>query len=271
VISLTAEEHRLVLRRLVDYAKHSVGQIPLRHFSLAYASLLNSFLLHNISAAETLLRVQDAFGLDWYPVASGYAVTRTMFEVDVTAHYIAKAPTERASQYIAFAAVLNKRAMEACRKHRNSKDVGWREAMEFEWRHRWAPREQEITTRFNAVAAQFSRTNSAGKLVDFQNWSGKTLCQMAREVDHLEAYDIFYAQLSSFAHADVHLADRYLKIHSDGPIWTQRANEADVGNVFRHAASFLTCYLEFFGEQFETWGKDDVLQWWRPKSDGRPT
>ena len=29
--------------------------------------------------------------------------------------------------------------------------------------------------------------------------------QMAAKVDHLEAYDVFHAELSSFAHADAHL------------------------------------------------------------------
>lgn len=221
-----------------------------------------SFLLQNLSAAETLLRLSNSFGDEWYPVTVGYGVARTMFEVDVTAHYITKAPAERVSQYIEFAAVLNKSEMDACKKHRDSKDPQWREAMDLLWNHHWASRELDVIKKFNIVAPRFTRTNKNGKTSVFHNWAGKQLRQMAAEVDHLESYDIFYTELSSFSHADVHLADRYLRIDSEGPIWSQRARDGEVGNVFRHAASFLTCYLELFGSQFGTWTDEDVRDCW---------
>jgi hypothetical protein len=102
--------------------------------------------------------------------------------------------------------------------------------------------------------------------MDFHNWSGKTVRQMAAEVDHIEAYDIFYAELSSFTHVDVRLADRFLQRRPDGLVWSQRAGEGDVGNVFRHAASFLTCYLELFGRQFKTWPEAEVQKCWHMKT-----
>jgi hypothetical protein len=89
---------------------------------------------------------------------------------------------------------------------------------------------------------------------------------MASEVDHIEAYDVFYSELSLFTHADVRLADRYLQHRPDGPIWSQKANEFDVGNVFRHAASFLTCNLELFGNQFNIWTEAEVSDCWRDRS-----
>ena len=86
---------------------------------------------------------------------------------------------------------------------------------------------------------------------------------MAADVDHLEAYDTFYAELSSFAHVDVRLADRFLQNRPDGPVWSQRANELDVASIFRYAAIFLTCYLELFGRVFNIWSKEEVHQCWQ--------
>lgn len=263
MLFLTADQHRVILQRLLDLGRSQIEKVSYRRADLAYTSLMFSFLLQSFSAAETLLRLSNSFGKEWYPVTVGYTIARTMFEVDVTAHYITKAPVERCSQYIDFAAVLNKRAMDACGEHRNSKDPQWREAMSLLWENHWAAREVEVMAKFNAVAPRFTRVNRNGKTTVFQNWTGKTLRQMAEEVEHLEAYDVFYSELSSFTHADVHLADRYLQVHPDGPIWSQRANEGDVGNVFRHAASFLTCYLELFGEQFKTWKEAEILSCWR--------
>ena len=100
----------------------------------------------------------------------------------------------------------------------------------------------------------------------FQNWSGKTVRQMAAEVDHVEAYDVFYPELSSFTHVDVHLANRFLQARPDGPVWSQRAEEGDVGNVYRHAASFLTCYLELFSCHFKTWSHAEVQECWHMKT-----
>lgn len=257
MLFLTPDQHRDVLRRLVDLGGRVANGVPNDDAELGYTSLMVCFLLQNLSAGEALLRMLSSFGNDWYPVTVGYAIARTMFEVDVTAHYITNAPTERAQQYIQFTAVLNKHAMDACKKHRGSKDLQWREAMDLLWKNHWAQRESEVVEKFNAVAPQFTRV---------KNWSGKTIRQIALEVDHEEAYDIFYAELSSFTHADVHLADRFLQLRHDGPIWSQKAREYDVGNVFRHAASFLTCNLDLFGRQFKTWTEAEVADCWKDTS-----
>jgi hypothetical protein len=266
VLFLTSDQHKDVLRRLVDLGGRAASGVPIDQAGFEYTSLMVCFLLQNLSAAETLLRISGSFGSEWYPVPVGYTIARTMFEVDVTAHYITNAPAERVSQYIHFGAILNKHEMDACKKHRNSKDLHWRESMDNEWQHHWAKRESEVVLKFNAVISQFTRTDKKGRTSEFHNWSGKTIRQMASEVDHEEAYDIFYSELSSFTHADVHLADRYLKLRPDGPVWSQRASDYDVGNVFRHAASFLTCYLELFGGQFKTWTEAEVTDCWKDRS-----
>jgi hypothetical protein len=134
--------------------------------------------------------------------------------------------------------------------------------MDFLWQNHWAQRESDVVREFEAVAPEYTRRSKKGKSSLFPNWSGKTIREIATEVGHEEAYDLFYTELSSFAHADVHLPDRYLKLRPDGPVWSQRASEYDVGNVFRHAASFLTCYLELFGRQFKTWTETEVGNCW---------
>jgi hypothetical protein len=262
MLFLTTEQHQEVLSRLVTLGKSRADGLPFHPAGVEYTSLMVCFLLHNLSAAETLLRIASSFGNEWYPVTVAYAVARTMFETDVTAHYITKAPAERARQYISFSAILNKRQMDACAKHRNSSNPQCREAMDLVWQHQWAPREKEVLARFDAARPQFSRTNRSGKVEIFPNWTGKKLHQIADEVDHLEAYDIFYAELSSFAHADIRLANRFLQLRPDGPVWSQRAEEGDVGNVFRHAARFLDCYLALFGGQFKTWTKAHIQACW---------
>ena len=89
---------------------------------------MSSFLMHSVSGARSLLALYETAGVEWFPVTVGYGIARTMFEVDVTAHYIAQSPQERASLYILFEHVLNKKAMDACDKHRKSEDSSWREA-----------------------------------------------------------------------------------------------------------------------------------------------
>ncbi len=135
MVYLTVEQHQEVVRRLLALARNRANKIPFHPEGMEYHSLMVCFLLHNLSVAETLLRLSDSFGKEWFPVTVGYAITRTMFETDVTAHYISNAAAERARQYIDFSAVLNKRQMDACLKHRNSKEPSWREAMSMLWQN----------------------------------------------------------------------------------------------------------------------------------------
>jgi hypothetical protein len=263
MVLLTAEQHRDILQRLLDLARQRSSTVPTHTAGFEYSSLMACLLLHNMSVADVLLRMFDSLGKTWFPVTIGYTIARTMFEADVTAHYITKDRAIRASQYIDFGTVLNKRQMEACREHRNSKDPGWREAMSFFWKEHWAKRERDLINKFTSVAPQFTRTDKKGKKTLFQNWSGKSLRQMAVEVDHVEAYDIFYAELSSFTHVDVHLADRFLQHRQNGFVWSQRANEFDVGKVFRHAVSFLMCYMTLFATEFKQWTETEVEDCWQ--------
>jgi hypothetical protein len=77
-----------------------------------------------------------------------------------------------------------------------------------------------------------------------------------------EAYDVFYSFLSSFSHADIRVADRFLKLKPSGPVWSTKSEAFDVGNVFRYAAIFLDCFLVLFGCEFGTWTEKEVAARW---------
>jgi hypothetical protein len=169
-------------------------------------------------------------------------------------------------QYIEYEHILNKQSMDAIARHRQSPTPSWREGTKLIYDQIYAPRQVKIDREYARVKAQFEDVK--GK--PFRSWSGKTIYAMAKEVDHLEAYDVFYADLSSFTHVSVNLANKFLRLKPEGIGWSQRAHEADVGNVFRYAAIFLTCLLEHFGTQFGTWTKQDVERcWYFPAAVGR--
>ena len=216
---LTLEQHQEVVHRLCNLVRNHVHRIPYHSSGIGYPSVMMCFLQHNLSVAETLLRLAGVVSNEWFPVTVGYTIVRTMFEIDVNAHYITKDPLNRALQYMEFGRVLNKRKVDVCSKHRNSKDPQWQEFTNLMWNQHWARQERDVIGKYEAIAAKFTHKDKKGKR-PFQNWSGKSLRQMAEDVNHLEAYDIFYAELSSFAHGDVHLSDRFLRHDNDGHIWT---------------------------------------------------
>ncbi len=254
-----APYHHKVLSRLTAIGQ-SLDGVRTHQAGLQYTSLMSCFLMYNVSGARALLALWDSSGVEWFPVNSGYMIARSMFEVDVNAHYITKSPEDRSRQYILFEYVLQKRSMDTCSKHRASKDQSWRDAMELEWETRWAKREIEVNAKFAEVEQLFKTNGKSGKL--FKNWSGKSIRQLAEDVDHLEAYETFYSELSSFTHADVNMANRFLRQQPDGPFWSQRANWYDVGEVLHDASSFLSCFLTMFGSQFGVWDATTINACW---------
>ncbi len=258
--ALTNEQHRNVLKKLVDFRKIIKG-IKLHPAGPEYTSLMVCFLSHNLSSADCLLRLYDSFGDEYFPTTVGYTIVRPMFEIDVTGHYITRDAYKRAHQYILYESVLEKQQMDACRKHRNSKNSNWGEAMEEAWQHGWGLIQTEVNSRYDSVRNHFENSLKKGKSI--RNWSGKSIRQMALEVEHEEAYDIFYADLSSFTHVDVRLANRFLRLSpKEGMSWSIRARPQDIGGVFRYAGIFLTCFLILFGQEFKMWSEKDVEDCW---------
>ena len=208
-----------------------------------------------------MLRLHDSFGDDYFPTTVGYIIVRPMFEIDVTAHYISQDPGTRARRYIDYEKVIEKQQMDAWGKHRNSEKPDWKEAMEMAWQKEWETRQSEINSEFDSVRTQFEDHAMKGQPI--RNWSGKSIRQMAIEVDHEEAYDIFYADLSSFTHGDVRLANRFLHLDSTGMSWSSQARYVDIGGVFRYADIFLSCFLGLFGKEFRLWSEQEIKDCWR--------
>jgi hypothetical protein len=189
-----------------------------------------------------------------------------LFEVDVNAHYISADPATRSRRYIDFGHVIRKNTLEAIERHRVSAASSWREGLQLMYNREYVPHKAKIEADYDRVRSQFE--TAKGKRAN--NWAGKSIREMAIEVDHLEAYDIFYADLSAFTHVNVMLANRFLNRKQDGPMWSMRANEFDVGDVFRYTAIFMLCFLEHFGKQFDLWDKERVMACWDfPEADGR--
>jgi len=261
--ALTNEQHTRVLQNLVGLARSIQEATPRGHSAgPEFTSLMMCFLMHNLSVAQSLLKLLEVFKEEFFPATMGFVAVRSMFEADVNAHYISLSPTERSRQFIDFEAVLEKQQMDRWSKHRASNKESWREAMNEAWSKAWLPHKDEIERKFLSVQDRYQRTSSKGKARRFTNWSGKSLRELAVLVDHEEAYDVFYSDLCSFAHVDVRLANRFLRIKPDGLAWTQRALQPDVGGVIRYAAIFFDCFLRLFGRTFGSWDESTVQECW---------
>jgi hypothetical protein len=257
---LTAEEHRRVVERLLALLSNVKG-VEKHAAGIEYTSLLMCFAMHSKGACESILALNRTFSSDWFPSSTGYLIVRSLFEIDVTAHYITQAPVERSRQYIDFEHVINKKTLEAVERHRMSKNSTWREGMQLLYQHEYASRKALIESNYAKIRSKFENKNGKRAI----SWSGKTIAAMAKEVDHVESYEVFYADLSSFAHVNVMLANRFLRLEGwkgKGPLWSQRADEFDVAQVFQYAATFLTCFLELFGKEFKLWDKSRVMACW---------
>lgn len=261
VIALTFEEYKQVVKRLINLSQKA-SLIKYHSAGPEYTSLMVCFLLHNIISAKSLLQLSNSFGQNGFPATVGYSIVRPMFEVDVTAHYISQSPIDRSQQYIQYEKILKKKEMDAFLRHTHSKKPGWQEPLKIAWKEFWEDRESEINKQYLEVKQSFNKVSKKGIEMPFQNWSGKSIHQMAIEVDHEEAYDIFYAELSSYTHVDVRLANRFLHINPDGLSWSTRPSQYDKANVFRHAATFLNCYMELFTSQFKVWSKEQIETCW---------
>jgi hypothetical protein len=258
MLLLTADQQCEVLSRL-DKAADAHTSVQIHKAGIEYTSLMISFLLHIKTAITVLLKLKESFGEEWFPITIGYQIVRPIFEIDVNAHYITKDPRNRALKYIRFGTVLNWNEMDTCRKYLTSNNKEWQESMRLVWENKWKKRESEIEKKYEGLKNDYQKPNKKGRI---SRWSGKSLQQMAIEVDHKEAYDVFYSELSSFTHADVRLADRFLKSKQQERFWSARANEYDYGNVFMHANTYFTCFLELFSKEFSCLSNEEIQKCW---------
>jgi hypothetical protein len=259
---LTIEQHHQLLKRLLNISRRVNNNFEYHSAGLNYTSLMICFLLQNMSSVETLLRLSESFNEDWFPSTVGYMVDRSLLEIDINAHYISNDRAARANKYIEFGRVIKKRELDVITKHMNTARSDWHQLLELWYQNQWIEQEKEINDQFNAVKNQFEVTSKRGRKSLSQNWSGKNIREMAREVNHEIEYDVFYAKLSSFVHADIRLADQFLRVHPTGPLWTQKIGGDEIGFVFSYAATFFDCFLKLFGTEFKLWTEHEVSACW---------
>ncbi len=259
--ALTFEQHISVLKNLIKIGKNvDIKRIETENIS--YKSIMICFLLQELSISNSLIRLYDSVNPQYYPSTVGYVMCRSMLEIDINAHYISERPTERSRQYIFYKKVIKKNRMEVCKKHLNTKKEDWKYALNMEWDDCWDDEKETIDREYEEVIGNYSRKTRKGKNIEFSNWSGKSIREMAENVDHLESYDYFYTFLSSFVHGDIEEIDRFLRINQESMIWTLQTDEFDIGNVFSNASTFFHCLLSLFGEKLKIWDKEIVDKCW---------
>lgn len=263
---LTVDQHQEIVARLATLARRVDG-VKYNQAGVEYSSLMVCFLLHNLGASEALLRLARSFGNEWFPVTTGYVIDRSIFETMITARYITQDPVNRARQFIQYERVIDKKRVDAFLRHRNTDHEVWHEYINLALANDPGLDTTKINERYEPVKNLFRYTTKSGKRKPLRSWSGKSIREMAVEVDHEIEYDIFYSELSLFAHANVSLANRFLRIQPDGLSWSQKSSEFDVGNVFRHAAIFFTCFLNLFGDEFNAWSENVVAKCWEFPSE----
>ena len=269
ILLLTEEQHIEVVKRMLKVAKKHTEQDKIYHKAgFEYTSLMNCFILHIVSSAETLTFLADHLSIKWFPSTIGYIIARSMFEVDITAHFISQKPKERAERYIDYNKILRKKELEALKKHSQNESSTWKEIIKMMLKEIYCPKEQEINTEYEKIKNDFEFIDRKGKTRKFNNWSKLTLREMAEAVDHKEAYDFIYVRLSNFTHGNIDLADRFLHNNKNGPFWSVRSKSGDVGYLFRDIATILQCFLTLFGTQFQIdWDAEIKNCWNFPRTE----
>jgi len=265
MLFLSTQDHIEVLKNLIALGRPKMFMVSPIKYSNEYTSLMVSFLLHNISASESLLTLYNTYSNQWFPTNIGYIIVRTMFETDITAHYITKDPTKRSLQYIQYGAIIDKKQLAMCINLCNSTNNSTKEYMQLMFKERYKNKEEEINNQYNKIKNNYTHNNKNGKKTLYKNWSGKSIHNMAIEVDHKEVYETLYTELSSFTHVDVKLATRFLRVDLKGPYWSNKASENDLGSVFQYADIFLTCFLKLFGKEMTIWDEEEVDNCWNIK------
>ena len=264
--NLTVRPARERLTRLLYLSRRVQNKFKVHLAGLEYTSVMVSFLLEETSSAETLLRLSKSSANDWFPINIGYMIARSMFEIDVNAHYITKDKINLSHQYLEYVHVLRKKELDAINKYKDTDRKSWREFLQLWYQHYLESRTEDINVNFDEVKIDFEE--KSGRV--FQNWSGKSIREMAKEVDHELEYDISYSRLSSFIIADPRSTVQFLKKESSGQIITPRSEDYEEGFIFSNSATFLDCFLRLFGNEFNLWTEEEVDACWKFDTDGNP-
>lgn len=245
----TTEQAISVTEKLNTLAREKVfGKEKIRTHveGFKYTSLMMCFGSHIYVSIGALLHLKKHFE-ECFPTTVGFVILRTMFEVLIEAHYISKDPKARVDAYIDYGTVLNYQRYERFKKYQDSGN----ELLRF-----WIKSQlntlgnKKVDESFQKIKTNFEYKDKHGKRKLFQNWAGKSLKDKAREVDHELEYDHYYTNFSNFTHANIKLADRFLKFGETGSYWSIKAEDSDVGFIFLYASELFACYLSLMNKQF---------------------
>jgi hypothetical protein len=253
----TTEQAVSVTQKLNALARDNVfGKEKLRTHKegFLYTSLMMCFGSHMFVSTETLLHLKKHFG-EWFPTTVAFVILRTMFEALIESHYISKDPKTRAEAYIDYGAILNYKKYKRLAEYKDSED----ELIRF-----WIQKQlkefnsKKVEESFGKMKTKFEYKDKNGKRKLFQNWSGKSLKEKAKEVDHEIEYDHYYTNFSNFTHANIKLADRFLKFDKTSPYWSMKADDADVGFIFLYASELFACFLTLVSKKFNLGIEEEI-------------
>lgn len=253
----TIIDKQKTLECLIKLAKNEKA-VNIHPTGVEYTAIMSSFLIHMISAADSLLKLGQSHGDEWFPVTVGNTIVRPMFEVDVNARYITKNPKENALKFVEFDRVIEYKYMNAIKKQLKSESKVWSNGLQIAYNKNWKKKNDEIENNFKEVESKFTKTSKKGKKELQYNWSGISIREMSGVVDLEEMYVIFYSYLSNFTHGNVTLIRSILKINSETIESSMRPNTKEVESVFNYAVIFLASFLELYGEEFNSWSISDI-------------
>lgn len=177
--AFTLEQTQEITKRLNLLARSKVfceKKLRVHSAGMGYTSLMVCFSSHIMASIETLLFLYKQFGKEWFPSTVGFIILRSMFEIDIQAHYISEEPKERAGTYINFGSIINKRKYEALLRHRNEVHGNWKEMCETVLAKVYsAEKLNKIMDAFEKNKINYEYTDKSGKKRLYSNWTNKSL------------------------------------------------------------------------------------------------
>jgi len=261
--ALKTHQYVEVAVRLVELTNQNFPEhkgVEIHKAGISYTSLMVCFRMHLIRSMIIMTKFYK-LSPNYFPVTTAYLILRTMFEININAHYISQDPERRSNEFIDYGNIIDKRKIDKYSKHKNTKKKDWAEFINAILKYDY-PNKKEIVHNYENVKSKFEYTNSKGAKKLFSNWANKSLYKMACEVDHEIEYDFFYSRYSNFVHGNIKLADRFLKIKGDKMWWSGETFEPEVAFAFRDASAVFGCFLSLLGKQWNKVIDEEIKNCW---------
>lgn len=86
---------------------------------------------------------------------------------------------------------------------------------------------------------------------DLHNWTGKSICEMAKEVGLLEEYKVMYFCLSEIEHTGPNSINKFLKRNQESFPSTIKPRDEDIPKTIISSADYLFMVLKIFIKNFD--------------------